>query len=74
MGKPKVTKMVAGKEEEVPIEQVWDSICKVIRLARVLTSRDPEGDKYREARIAFLKERLEDLEMLEFHYKERGIA
>lgn len=65
--KPLVTRMVAGKEIEVPLEECWDSICKVLRIARLLTC--PGGEKHRDARLAFLAERLADIEALGFHYK-----
>lgn len=61
-----VTRMVAGKEVDVPIEEVWDSICKALRICRLLTC--PGGEKYQEARLAFLSERMSDLEGVGFHY------
>jgi len=67
----KITKMVAGKEVEVPPEKVWNSISKVIHLARLASFRGNEDDikyqKWHESRVAFLKERLEDLQGLTFH-------
>ncbi len=64
----KITKMVAGKKVDVPIESVWNSICKVIRLARLASFRSDETDylKFHEARISFLKERLDDFDGLTF--------
>lgn len=33
--KPKITKQIDGKHVEVPVDDLWDSICKVIRLSRI---------------------------------------
>ena len=65
--KPLVTRMRAGKEVEIPLEECWDSICKVIRIARLLTS--PGGEQYEATRLAFLAERMSDLQDLSFNYK-----
>lgn len=72
MSQPRITRMQAGKDVDVPIEEVWDSICKVLRIARLLTS--PNGEKYQEARLAFLAERLCDIESLSFHYCRRPFS
>lgn len=70
MSKPKITKQVNGKHEEVPIEELWDSICKVIRKARVAaaTSASDPAD-YLARRMSALCERLEDLDGYTFHDK-----
>jgi hypothetical protein len=62
-----ISKMVKGKEEEVDIEECWDSICKILRIARILTC--PGGKQYEQTRLAMMCERLQDLEGLNFHYK-----
>jgi hypothetical protein len=61
-----ITRMIGGTEVDVPLDECWDSICKVLRIARMLTC--PGGEKHQEARLAFLAERLSDLESYGFHY------
>ena len=69
----KVTKMVAGKDVEVPINEVWDSICKVIRLARLVAAANrPAEEQYLKIRVAFLEERLKDLENRSFILTDGG--
>jgi hypothetical protein len=63
----KVTKMVSGKEVEVPLEQVWDSICRIISRARLAVSRGSDYEKYQKSRIDWLEERLDDVDGLTFH-------
>lgn len=67
--KPLLTRMVGGSEIEVPIEEVWDSLCKVIRLAWLVTC--PNQPEYLLARLHYLHERLADLEGITFNYKRR---
>lgn len=74
MSQPKITRMVAGKEVEVPIEEVWDSICKILRLARLVTYPGENGTKHRDTRLAFMSERLNDIENMEFHYRRNAYS
>lgn len=59
------TRIKAGKEIEVPLEQVWNSIVKVIGRARLLCN--PDDESYIPIRRAYLNERLRDLEDISFH-------
>lgn len=65
--KPPITRMIQGVEEEVHIDEVWDSICKILRISRLLTC--PGGEEYQVTRLGFLAERMNDLENLSFNYK-----
>lgn len=65
---PPITKMKGGETIPVPIDEVWDSIVKVIHLARLASF---EESPHNEVRRAFLRERLEDLEGLTFNSKEK---
>lgn len=64
-----VSKMIEGKRVEVPIDEVWDAICRVIQLAQLLAC--PAGEQYQVARLAYLTERLNDLDGLEFNNSAR---
>lgn len=66
-GTLKIVKRRGGKEYRVEVDEVWDSLCKILRICRLLTC--PGHEEYRDARLAFLAERLTDLEGLEFRYK-----
>lgn len=65
--KPKITKQVDGKHVEVDIDNYWETICRVICLARIMTTPSVDGDKYLIERLAHLSERLEDLKGISFH-------
>lgn len=70
---PYIQKKVAGKAVEVDLDEVWDSICKILRIARLLTNgHDPNNAKYVNSRLAMLAERLCDLEGLSFAYKKNN--
>lgn len=64
----KITKKKAGVDIEIPIDKVWNSICRIIRLAQI-SSRCTQADQkqFTEFRLALLVERLEDIESMEFH-------
>ena len=64
--KPKITKQIAGKHVEVPVDDVWLTICKVVRLCRIAVAPGVSGD-IQQTRLAFLEERLQDLDGLSFH-------
>lgn len=61
----KVTKQVAGKPVDVPLEEVWPTIVKLVHLCRILNGSD--GEKFREIRCAFIQERMDDLKNRDFH-------
>jgi hypothetical protein len=62
-----VSKKVAGKDVEVPLEECWDSLCRMVRICWLLTCVG--GKDSEQIRLAFLRERMNDLEGLHFHYK-----
>ncbi len=65
----KITKQVAGKPVEIPPEEVWDSVCKILRSASLVVRRGEGEEKYLQTRLNFLEERFRDIEGLAFHYK-----
>lgn len=65
----KITKQVAGKRVDVPVEEVWDSICRILRHAMLITRRGEAEEKYLQTRLSFLEERLNDIKGLAFHYR-----
>lgn len=65
-----ITRMENGKNVDVPINEAWDSMCKIMRIARMLTNGgDYQRDEHLYARLAFLAERMSDLEGMTFRYR-----
>jgi hypothetical protein len=62
----KITRMKAGKEIVIPPEKVWNVLCKIIRLSRMV-AQTPSDDKYSAGRRAMLAERLDDIEGMTLH-------
>jgi hypothetical protein len=64
---PRITRKVAGKDVPVSIDSVWPAICRIITLARLAAFTPGVDEAALTARRNFLKERLTDVEDLEFH-------
>lgn len=67
--RPRVSRKVQGKVVPVPLNEIWASLAKVIRLARISVCPGSEGD-VQQRRLAFLEERLRDLDGLDFQEQE----
>lgn len=65
----------AGKMEEVDLDEHWDAICKILRICRLLTSPNHSSRSDYElqtVRLAFLSERMSDLEGVNFFYRRQS--
>lgn len=67
MTQPRLTQKINSKDVELPIEEHWDSICKILRLAKLIILDEPQ---YLEIRREWLKERMKDIKGVKFHYKD----
>ena len=64
----------AGNIVEIDLDEHWDTICKILRICRLVTSPNHTSKsdyEMQSTRLAFLAERMSDLEGITFYYKRR---